>query len=67
MQPAPAKAPAARHGPVRGILFDKDGTLLEPIADRVIASIANLDDALRSPMPPGVAAADMHACARSAR
>ena len=40
---------------------------LEPIADHVIASIADLDDALRSPMPPGAAAADTHACARSAR
>ena len=67
MQPVPAKVPADRHGPVRGILFDKDGTLLEPIADRVIASIANLDDVLRPPMPPRVAATDMHACARSAR
>ena len=29
MQPTPAKVPAGRHGPIRGILFDKDGTLLD--------------------------------------
>ena len=29
MQPAPAKVPASRRGPIRGILFDKDGTLLD--------------------------------------
>ena len=113
MQSAPAKVTAGHHSPVRGILFDKDGTLLdfcatwiradevmvvgdtphdmemaraagvacrvgvlsgagtrealEPIADCVIASIANLDAVLRSPTPPRAAAADMHACARSAQ
>ena len=29
MQPAPAKVPPDRHHPIRGILFDKDGTLLD--------------------------------------
>ena len=39
---------------------------LEPIADRVIASVANLDDVLPSP-PPRAPAAGARACARSAR
>ena len=29
MQSAPAKVTADRRGPIRGILFDKDGTLLD--------------------------------------
>lgn len=64
MEMARAAGVACRVGVLSGA-----GTreALEPIADRVIASIANLDAVLRSPMPPRAAAADMHACARSAR
>ena len=29
MHTAPANVPAGRRGPIRGILFDKDGTLLD--------------------------------------
>ena len=64
MEMARAAGVACRVGVLSGA-----GTCeaLEPISDRVIASIANLDAVLRSPMPPRAAAADMHACARSAR
>ena len=39
----------------------------EPIADFVIASVANLDDVLQSPLLPPALAAGAGACARSAR
>lgn len=64
MEMARAAGAACRVGVLSGA-----GTreALEPIADYVIASITNLDDVLRPPLPLRAPAADARACARSVR
>ena len=64
MEMARAAGAACRVGVLSGA-----GTreALEPVAHCIIASIANLDDVLRSPVSPRAPGAEVHACARSAR